>query len=175
LLSAGAALAAFALFPVIARAESNSEKVYHLAPPTIKSTGPEQTGKSEARTKSHPGTSTTPERDGSTTPTQGEETAVETATEDEREPGSKERHKSRTAPLGKGDNHPRRGGGGRGDGASSKASDGPGPDGTSPTRTEASRSDGGGGSSPAVAFLIAVVVLAAVSIGVVLYRERRPA
>jgi hypothetical protein len=37
----------------------------------------------------------------------------------------------------------------------------------------ASHSESGGGSSPVVPILIAVVVLAAISIGVVIYRQRK--
>ena len=41
------------------------------------------------------------------------------------------------------------------------------------TPTHTSESSGGGGSSPVVPILIAVVILAAISIGVVLYRQRK--
>jgi hypothetical protein len=163
------ALAALTLSPAVARAESSSEKVYHLAPPTAESTAPEQAGKSP--TGNHPGPHATPETHHSAAVTSEESTTGGApAPEGDRE--SKERHRAEAAPPSEAGNQPPRGKSGPGEGAPSKGSDGPGPDAAMPPGTNVPRSSGGGGSSPAIPILIAVVVLAAVSIGVLLYRER---
>jgi hypothetical protein len=161
------ALMAMALLPTIARAESSSEMVYPLAGANVESIGPLKTGKSEPTTEADaPGHKAHRHAQPST----GEEALERTATEPE------VRHKARVAPPGNGFKHPP-----GGDGASPKAAVGPGAKprtSVSPRRGVATPKQvepagGGGGSSPVVPILIAVAVLAALSISVVLYRERR--
>jgi cobalamin biosynthesis Mg chelatase CobN len=106
------------------------------------------------------------------------QTTGEESTETPTEPESAERH---AAPPSKGGNHPPGDRGHRGQGAASKPHAGSGskpgtsasprPEGSAPNTHTTSES--GGGSSPVVPILIAMVVLAAVSIGVVLYRARK--
>lgn len=145
-----------------ARADTSSGTVYHLAPKSIESKGTEKTG-NPAMPKAAK-----------------EET--EAATEPEGEPESEEHHQSGAAPPGEGGNQPPRGGGGSGKGKPTKAPGGPdikpgtsnSPRQSVSTPIEPSTPEGndGGGSSPVLPILIAVAILAAGSIGVVLYRER---
>jgi hypothetical protein len=171
LLAPVVALAAFALFPVIAGAETSSEKVYHLAAPGVESTGPERGGQTTAPTRSHPGPGTTPGHHVATTGTAGEETGVATAPGPNGEPESRVRHRPRTVSPDEGGDH-HAGGGGHPGGGSGNGPHAPGADGTGPTRTATSAIDGGG-SSPVLPILIAAAVLAAISIAVAFYRERR--
>jgi cobalamin biosynthesis Mg chelatase CobN len=162
------ALAAFALFPTIARAESSSDQVYHLAPPTLESKGPESAVESEAPYKNRPKAPTTPETPASATPRAGEGAIEEAPTARGDESGSTERHKQPAVSAGESGNYPS---GGSGSGSSGASGESPGV--TTLTKPESSGDDGSGGSSPVLPIVIAVVVLAAISIGVVLYRERR--
>jgi hypothetical protein len=155
-------LLALALFPHGARAETSSEQVYHLAPPSAKSVGPTKTDHHVTPAEPKPAKQST-----------------KPATEPQGEPESDERQRSTATTPNKGGDHPPGGDGGPGEGASPKPSDGsagtsmsPPPGGSTPSNTDTSENQGGGGSSPVLPILIAVVVLAAVSIGVVLYRER---
>jgi hypothetical protein len=155
------ALVALALVPMIARAETSGEKVYNPALHTIESQGIEK-----------PAHSAKPK-------TGKEDTAP--ATEPEGEPGSEAHHQSEATPPSAGGNHPH-GGGGSGKGKPAKAS--PGPDRkpeesisprqkvSTPTKATAHGGNDDGGSSPVLPILIAMAVLAAISIGIVLYRER---
>jgi hypothetical protein len=171
-----------ALSPLVARAETSNEKVYHLGPPGLESVGTESNGESETPGKDGSRGHTKPKPHRSATPGTGEVRA-EAPTEPEGEPESGEREESRAATPGKGGNHPPGDGSGAGDGASSKTqrdgghnpgrSSSPGSGGSAPTDGATSKPGSGGGSSPVVPILIAVVVLAAISIGVVLYRERK--
>ena len=169
------ALLALALLPALARAETAAEKVYHLAPEEIESIGPQHGGKSEPTNKAETGAHPKSKAHGAARPSNGEERSGETTSEPEGEPGSGGSHKGKVGPPHKGGNRPP---GGRGTGP--KAAAGPGPksrtsvaargEASSPHVADSSASSGG--SSPLVPVLIAVAVLAALSIGVVLYRER---
>jgi len=153
--------ALFALFPMIARAETNGEAVYDPAVPTIKSNPTEKAPEPKVPAKRHSDHSTTKppatQTNRSAAPTTGEETSHRTAAKPKVEPESEERGKADEALPAKADNHPSGG------------------DGRTMDRTShgAPASDGGGGSSPVMPILIAVALLAAASIGFVLYRERK--
>jgi cobalamin biosynthesis Mg chelatase CobN len=166
--------AAPALLPVVARAESSGEVVYHEGVAGLESIGPGQLGNFEPKAKSKAGNRT--KAHGYDRPTNGEGGSGEPASEPEGESESEGTHKARVAPAGKGGKHPP-----GGKHAPSKALVGPGPKSrvnvssrgevATPKRVEAAGN--AGGSSPIVPILIAMAVLAALSVGVVLYRERR--
>ena len=163
------ALAASALFPTIARGESSSDQVYHLAPPTLESKGLESARNSETPSKSRPKIRTTPETSASAPPRASERAIEEAPIGREGESAPTKHHKQPAVPAGKnGNRHPGSSGSG-----SSRASEESGLGVTTPTRPGTPRDDGAGGSSPVLPIVIAVVVLAAISIGVVLYRDRR--
>jgi hypothetical protein len=150
------ALLVLALTPAPARAETSSEKVYVLPSREIESV-PEEAAAHHAHPKPH----------GSATTDTGEELA-ETATAPE-EPEAKHRHPSGPPPPSEGGNHPP----GRGPGRKSGVSISVKKVGLTPAQANIAASGGGGGCSPVLPILIAVAVLAAISIGIVLYRERR--
>jgi hypothetical protein len=174
LLAAAVAVTALTCLPTSARANS-SDKVYRLAPTGLKSDGGEPTPKAAAPTRSPRASQPTPKAHITATPKTGEEGSAEMSTDSEGEPGSKDRPERRAAALGNGRGHPP--GGGK-EGGSSKPPDSSGHTDTTrqvraPTRPQPSPSAGGGASSPVVPILIVVTVLAALSIGTVLYRGRR--
>jgi hypothetical protein len=179
LLALPAVLALFALLllPAVARAEPSGEVVYHEGPAGLESVGPGRFDKSKAKAEHHVRAHRHVE------PTTGEPAPDEMATEPgvrrepEGESGPEGNHKARVTPTGKGGNHPP-----GPNGTPPKTSPGTGSSKTSvsserevatPKRVEAAGSGGGGGSSPVVPILIAMALLAALSVGVVLYRERR--
>lgn len=170
LLSAVLALAALALLPMAARAETSHENVYVPAIPHLGGTGKEPSHESPAP-QSDPGTEA---RQGGqpNSPTTTGEAGEEATTGPEEGPESKSGHKHHhTTTAVRGDHHGD-GGSPPEEGGSSKS-----PSGTGPEKTEQFRhgpTDVGGGSSPVLPILIALVVLATISIGVVVYRERRP-
>lgn len=167
------AVAALAFLPVIARAESSSESVYKTPLHNIESTGPEKVGKSTTPNQGH-SEAPNPGDQGESDTTRGEP-RVETAPEPEGESESKADRRHKAGPPDEGGDHSSGGGGtGPGGGASPNGSHGSESDGTRPPKSGASGIDGGG-SSPVLPILIAVAVLATISIGVVTYRERRPA
>jgi hypothetical protein len=158
---------ALAYLPTIARAETASEAVYHLARPGAENEGVETAPKATAPPKKHPDPK----------PKAGGEVPTEPTTAPGGEPESKERHKALPATPGESGGHPPGGGGGPREGASPKPSAHPESAGgkqpeKTPTRAEAAEGDGG--SSPVVPILIAMAVLAALSIGTVIYRGRTP-
>ena len=156
-------LMALALAPTIAQAETSSGIVYH---PHIESFESKSTENTTHTTKPKPDK---PDKQDN-----------EPATAPESEPESEERHQSEAAPPGAGGNHPR-GGDGTDKGGPPKAS--PGPDRkpeesispsrrvSTPVEATAPESKEGGGSSPVLTVLIAMAILAAISVGIVLYRE----
>ncbi len=146
---------------MLAHAESAQESVYTPVVPTVggskESTPKSSTGKSATHNK----TSNNAQAHSSA----AEGGSAENSVEPEEE-GSGNGQKSSGGgggTGGSGGNHPSTGGG---EGISNRqavAHEGPG----------ANVSESSGGSSPVVPILIAVVVLAAISIGVVLYRQRK--
>lgn len=93
--------------------------------------------------------------------------------------GSSEGHKKEGSSSKEEEGHPATAAGGNG-GSNGGANGGNGPEGSiaegkdlGGTQSGAGASHSSGGSSPVVPILIAVVVLAAISIGVVLYRQRK--
>jgi hypothetical protein len=149
------ALLMLALSPAVARAETSSEKVYHVPLGEIES-APEEAAVHHPHPKPH----------GSAIPRPGGE-RTETATAPE-EPETRERHHSAPSTPSQGGGHPPGGGSGHKPGPSTSPKE----KGPTPTKTDTAE-NGGGGSSPVVPILIAAFVLAAISIGVVLYRGRR--
>jgi len=151
-------------FAGITCGNSSSELVYCTAPSGIESGGsPKNAEKTHHHTK--PDTSPTTEE-----PTE--------TTEPETEPHSGEGHKSHVAPPAKGGNRP--GGGSPGSHATPKSQG----DQKSPAKIVTPKTSGGqnskgieasasGGSSPVLPILVAIVVLATISIGIVVYRERK--
>lgn len=156
-LYAGFVLLALACVPTSARAGS-AEKVYVPELPTVESKGAEATPKPTAPNS----------RSSRPKPT------TETATAPEGETETKERRRTLGATPGGGDRPPGNGRDRRDDGASKPPA---GPGRTVPVRHErpatgVETSTGGGRSSPVVPILVAMAVLAAASIGVVIYRAR---
>jgi hypothetical protein len=164
------ALAVTALLPTIARAESSSETVYHVPIPKTPGNGKEKNDESAAPKKKHTPPGTTPEADRNS-PATTEETDAEAKTEPADEPGSKKKRQNGAAPAGPG-NHGN-GGDHPGGGASPNPSQDQRPTEPKPT-TGAPQIGGDSGSSPVLPILIAIVILATISMGVVIYRERRP-
>jgi len=159
------ALAVLVLPPIGARAETSNEKVYHPAVPHVGGTTPEEGGDSAVPPKTSPKPHSTPGENGDSTTTGDEQTP----TEPEGEGESKTGRQQGAAPGGGGDHH---GGGGKPDGgASANESQRSQSDGTGPTEP-GTGIDTGGGSSPVLPIVIAIVILAGISIGVVVYRER---
>jgi len=150
--------------PMSARAETSSEKVYVIpSNPGIENEPVEAAPKATAPTTGHPGPK----------PKTGKEAPVETTPGSEGEPGSKD-HRPHPA-TGEGGGHPPGGGGGPKEGGSPKPSAHPGSTGGKQSEGTPTRAvtGGGGGSSPVVPILIVMAVLAALSIGTVIYRGRR--
>jgi hypothetical protein len=175
------ALLALALLPIGARAEkSSSEITYFDGPPELESVPSQNAAEPHGPTaKQHHGDAN-PDQHGSPSRATAEG-GTKTVNEPEGEPHSEGHHHAGAVPPVKGNNPPP-GGGQTGKNAS------PGPAGGSarksvrnvtpgPREPTASKADtagaGGGGSSPLLPVLIAMAVLAATSIGVVLYRQRR--
>lgn len=163
------ALLALALFPVAARAECSTASclTYETEVPNVEST-PSTGGH-------HPGNSATHNKSSNNAKAEGSaaETAGGGAEESAQENESSEGHKSKEGSSAKKEeSHPATaaGGNGGGNGPQGSISEGKNLGGTQPG-TNTSHSSGG--SSPVVPILIAVVVLAAISIGVVLYRQRK--
>ncbi|MBS1863910.1 MAG: hypothetical protein JSS68_19605 [Actinobacteria bacterium] len=162
-------LLALALFPVAANAECSTascityevEEAPHVNEPTTKP--------KEHKSSAHHESSNNAKAEGS---------GAKVGTGSSGEPESKESeesHKSGATSNG-GSNNPPKSGGGEGGGgpksgneAGAQSKDNIANSKPLPTESHAS----GGGSSPVVPILIAVAVLAAISIGVVLYRQRR--
>jgi hypothetical protein len=168
LLSAVLALAALALLPMTARAETSQEAVYTPEIPGVETEKPEHTVNSTAPNTRGLGPKATPKEDGNASTKPGDEAT----TRSEEGPESKSDHKHRdTTAAVRGDHHDG-GGSPPAEGGSSKSPPATGPEGTE--QLGHGPTDVGGGSSPVLPILIALVVLATISIGVVIYRERRP-
>jgi cobalamin biosynthesis Mg chelatase CobN len=166
------ALLALALFPVLAHAES-AEKVYEVEVPSIESESP-----THKQGSSH--NSSNPKKaEGSA----AAGTGTENSGEPEGEAGEEGQKKSSGGTSGGGNNNPPTSSGGGGSGGNKPSSGGVGgkPEGGISNNQEVAKSQSGkpvsestgGSSSPVVPILIAVFVLAAISIGVVLYRQRK--
>jgi cobalamin biosynthesis Mg chelatase CobN len=176
------ALLALALFPVSAFAGSG-ETVYETEVPTVTSepTIEHSSGKSPTHHKpSNNGNSESDQATGSKAETGGAGTSEPEVEEGSSggQGGHKKDHSSEeeesNPSMGAGGNGGNNSGGGANKGGGPEGSIGESKDlggSTQPGQNAASKSDGG--SSPVVPILIAVVVLAAISIGVVLYRQRK--
>lgn len=172
------AVLALALFPVLAHAENSGGAVYQTEGevPTIKT----ETKTKETKSSSTSGNHKTSNNGGSESSTAAHASEAEenVSEEPEEEESSSEGHKkSGGAAAGGNGNPPTKSGGESGHKASKGASKSP--EGSigekqkvTPVKNVA-HTESSGGSSPVVPILIAVVVLAAISIGVVLYRQRK--
>jgi cobalamin biosynthesis Mg chelatase CobN len=170
------ALLALALFPVLAHAESSNEAVYTPVVPSVKTKEPTSKSTKENPLNSHE-SSNNAQAEGSAVKNGGTEKSVEP---EEEEGSGGQKATGGGAGGGTGGNHPPTGGGGEGGGNPSKSGGGSqSGDGISNHKAVAHEqpganvSESSGGSSPVVPILIAVVVLAAISIGVVFYRQRK--
>jgi cobalamin biosynthesis Mg chelatase CobN len=176
------ALLALALFPVAAQAGS-SEQVYEVEVPSVESTTHSTTpqkanplNSSSSGGQSSSKKNNNPQAEGSAT-----ESSTENSVEPESESEEEGQKKSGGGTSAGGNNNPPSSGGGEGGGKPSNDGVGNGTkvDGgvsnaqEAPTQTGHPVSESSGASSPVVPILIAVVVLAAISIGVVLYRQRK--
>jgi cobalamin biosynthesis Mg chelatase CobN len=167
-LYAGLLLLAMAA-PTGARAETSSEKVYvipHNA--SLESVPAETAPKRTAPPKGHPGPRTKP----------SEEAPAATTTAPAGEPESREDQEAKAAAPGEGGGHPPGSAGDPKEASSPKPtarsrSGGTGQSQPEKGQTTIDAAQGGGGSSPVAPILIAVAVLAALSIGTVIYRGRR--
>jgi cobalamin biosynthesis Mg chelatase CobN len=179
------ALLALVLFPVAARAEeSSNEAIYKVPVPKIespaKSSTEEKSGKSP--TGHHKAETNPPAKASGAEGNGGTENSGEAEKRAE-EPESEGHKKSKeeSSGSGKNGNPPTTGGGGgttpkggAGGGGGGGAGDGISNGKEVPQhQSGANVSHSTGGSSPVVPILIAVIVLAAISIGVVLYRQRK--
>jgi hypothetical protein len=169
-LLAVALLAPSAAFAASPCGGTSAEITYCPEVPTIESGGtPKNHGKPPA-TNGHSEPGTAPKTEGQ---------PVETTTEPGTESQTGEGHGSKVAPPTKGGNHP--GGGKPSDGiAGGHAVADPGSSGKNvtaksegPTTKGVPASASSGGSSPVLPILVAIVILAAISIGVVVYRNRK--
>jgi cobalamin biosynthesis Mg chelatase CobN len=165
------ALLALALFPVSAFANAG-ETVYETEVPTIESEP--GTGNSSGNSPTHHKAPNNAQAKGSEAGTGGgsEETEKGSgSSEGHKKEGSsseEEEGKSSTGGGGNGGNKPNGGANARGsEGSIGESKD------LGGTQQGQNAAESSGGSSPVVPILIAVVVLAAISIGVVLYRQRK--
>jgi cobalamin biosynthesis Mg chelatase CobN len=174
------ALLALALFPVAAQAECSTSSClnYEVEVPTIESEGPTKSGSGKSPT--HHKSSNNAKAEGSA---DSESSGGAGTEEPETESGSsegghkkkgsssqEEEGKSSTAGGGNGDSGNKPSGGANSGGSESSIGESKDLGGTQQGKNV---SESSGGSSPVVPILIAVVVLAAISIGVVLYRQRK--
>lgn len=152
------------------------ETVYETEIPTIESK-PGTTGNNSGKSATHHKPSNNAEAEGSAANKSG---GVGTE-EPESGSGSSEGHK-KEGPSSKEEEEGKSsmGGGGNGGGGNQSGGNGGGPEGSIGESKEVpgtaqghNVAESSGGSSPVVPILIAVVVLAAISIGVVLYRQRK--
>jgi hypothetical protein len=166
------ALLALALSPTIGRAETSSEKVYHLGPESIESE-PEAKGRPDPPANHRPAPHADPQNPApSATGEDGEETPPGPSGEPRlKRHHQGERHQGHAAPPGKRGGHPPADGGGSEGATRTVAHTQAHP---TPTATGASKSMGGG-SSPVLLILIAMAILAVGSVGIALYRERKQA
>jgi cobalamin biosynthesis Mg chelatase CobN len=172
------ALLALVLFPVAAHAECSTSSClnYETEVPTIEnspSTGNSSGNSSTHHKASNPGKTESGRATGSNAGGGSEEPESETGSSEghKKKEGSsskEEEGKSSTGGGGNGGNKP--GGGANAGGSEGSIGESKDLGGTQQGKNVAESS---GGSSPVVPILIAVVVLAAISIGVVLYRQRK--
>jgi hypothetical protein len=167
------ALLALALFPVMAHAESSSGATYEVEVPSIESE-PSTSSHEKAPTHHKPsntGNGETGRATGSNAETGGvgsEESETGNGSQGHKKEGSSEEEETNPSTTGGG------GGGNNSNGGGGQTENGVGPaEPVAHTATGTNASESSGGSSPVVPILIAVVVLAAISIGVVLYRQRK--
>jgi cobalamin biosynthesis Mg chelatase CobN len=167
------AVLALALFPVLAHAENSSGTVYEPEVPAIEA----QVTKVHKVNSTHPNSTNKNASEGSA----AHASKAEGKSSEKPEESGSEGHKKKTAggaaSSGEG-NPPKGGGGGEGSGTSKSGSTGSesgisGRQEVAGTPASEAVSESSGGSSPLVPILIIVVALAAISIGVVLYRQRK--
>ncbi len=173
------ALLALALFPVMAHAESSSGAVYETEIPEVKTPVHHKTHAGEAGGSNKSGGGHSKSSNNPTAKGSEAETGNSGTGGTETEPESEEQSSGGVSGGGN-NNPPTRGGGegGKNPGKSTGVAGNSKPqDNISAAKEVTTKgtpaSESSGGSSPLVPILIAIVVLAAISIGVVLYRQRK--
>jgi cobalamin biosynthesis Mg chelatase CobN len=164
------ALLALALFPVSAFANAG-ETVYETEVPTIESEPSTKTPVEKSATHHKPKNNAKAEGSASKeTGGTGKPEAEEGSSGGHKKKGSSEEEEGKSSTGGGGGNGNKPNGGANGGGSEGSIGEQKDLGGTQQGKNVAESS---GGSSPVVPILIAVVVLAAISIGVVLYRQRK--
>lgn len=154
------ALLALACLPALARADSSGVQ-YSDAPPTV-------TGGKVPKNQEPPAKTSTTDNGGGSSQQGGGSSKSSHSSETGGSPGGS------SSGSGGGSGSPG-GGGGAESGGQGKPAQGSAPPGTSTGSLEPASTKSGGGSSPLVPILIAIAVLAAISVGVVMWRRRRDA
>jgi cobalamin biosynthesis Mg chelatase CobN len=170
------ALLALVLFPVAAHAESSSGATYEVEVPSIESKP--STGNSSGKSPTpHQGKNNAKAEGSGANETGGANKGGEPEAEEgssgghkKKEGSSSEEEEGKSSMGGGGNGGNKPGGGANAGGSEGSISESKDLGGTQQGKNVAEAS---GGSSPVVPILIAVVVLAAISIGVVLYRQRK--
>jgi cobalamin biosynthesis Mg chelatase CobN len=171
------ALLALALCPVLARAETGAGTVYETEVPTIKTETSKNSGGggTESTSKKHESSNKKHEGSSAAHASNAEEKSSE---EPEEEESSSEGHKKQGGAAAGGNGNPPTKSGGEGGskaskGGSNKSEGSIGEKQKVTPVKNVAHTESSGGSSPVIPILIAVAVLAAISIGVVLYRQRK--
>jgi cobalamin biosynthesis Mg chelatase CobN len=162
------ALLAFAALPNLAQAECIDSSCVQYETDLPETGAPQK----EVKPTKHQNSSKKKEATASGTPKTGESSGAPEIEEGEGENSESSGHPGTT---GGGDNKPPSGGNQSGNGKPNAGSTGLGENEsvTTPVKHNTASTSSGGGSSPLVPILIAVAVLAAISIGAVLYKQRR--
>jgi cobalamin biosynthesis Mg chelatase CobN len=168
------ALLALALFPVSAFAGNSGETVYETEIPSVTS---EPSSGATGKTPTHHKSPNNAQAEGSAAKeSTGGSSEAESSGGGHKKEGSSSKEEEEGHPSmgagGNGGNGNNSGGGANAGGSEGSIGESQNLGGTQSGQPVASKSSGGG-SSPVVPILIAVVVLAAISIGVVLYRQRK--
>jgi len=163
------ALVALACVPALAQAECTDSSCaqYEVEIPTAE-------GKKNKNNNGSTDSQKEPKAEASKTP--GSETGGESSSGEEGSEESEEKQGGAVAGKdngGPGDKNGKPAGGGDANGGKEGLETGQAVEGPTQQGKAASAADDGGGSSPLVPILIAVAVLAAISIGAVIYRQRR--
>lgn len=163
---------------MLANAETGAGTVYETEVPTIKteSTSKSSGGGTESSSKKHKSSNSGSKE--SSTAAHASEAEENSSEEPEEEESSSEGHQKQGGAAAGGNGNPPTKSGGEGGNSASKGGASK-PEGSIGEKqkvtpvTNVAHTESSGGSSPVVPILIAVVVLAAISIGVVLYRQRK--
>jgi hypothetical protein len=165
------ALLALVLFPVMAHAESSSGATYEVEVPSIESEPSTGNGSGHSATGHNPRNNAKAEGSAANENGGSEGAGAEGGSSEgghKKEGSSSQEEEGNPSMAGGGGNNPS--GGAKGGGPEGSIGESQNLGGARPV---SHTSNSAGGSSPVVPILIAVVLLAAISIGVVLYRQRK--